>query len=76
MLVVPPLLVALQLAGGASAGALPVVINTWAFRKAAETGAPAGDRAGGGTQGRAVPIAPSLLLLRGRRWALGVDAGL
>lgn len=47
MLVVPLLLVALQLAGGASAGALPVVINTWAFRKAAETGAPAGDRAGG-----------------------------
>lgn len=44
------LLIALQLAGpcGAAATALPVVINTWAFRKATETGVPAG-------RGRAVP---------------------
>ncbi|XP_042664070.1 N(4)-(beta-N-acetylglucosaminyl)-L-asparaginase [Tyto alba] len=31
------LLVVLQVAGAASAAALPVAINTWAFRKAAET---------------------------------------
>ncbi|KAM9236952.1 N(4)-(beta-N-acetylglucosaminyl)-L-asparaginase isoform 2-T2 [Leptosomus discolor] len=37
MAVAPLLLVVLQLAGAASAAALPVVINTWAFRKAAET---------------------------------------
>ncbi|XP_054680264.1 N(4)-(beta-N-acetylglucosaminyl)-L-asparaginase isoform X3 [Grus americana] len=37
MMVVPLLLVVLQLAGATSAAALPVVINTWAFRKAAET---------------------------------------
>ncbi|XP_075005396.1 N(4)-(beta-N-acetylglucosaminyl)-L-asparaginase isoform X2 [Calonectris borealis] len=36
-LAAPLLLVVLQLAGAASAAALPVVINTWAFRKAAET---------------------------------------
>ncbi|XP_014800970.1 PREDICTED: N(4)-(beta-N-acetylglucosaminyl)-L-asparaginase [Calidris pugnax] len=35
--VAPLLLVALQLAGAASAAGLPLVINTWAFRKAAET---------------------------------------
>lgn len=42
------LLVVLQLAGSCGAGstaALPVVINTWAFRKATETGAPAGGSA-------------------------------
>ncbi|NWH66919.1 ASPG asparaginase, partial [Geococcyx californianus] len=33
----PFLLGALQLAGAASAAALPMVINTWAFRKAADT---------------------------------------
>ncbi|XP_037255281.1 N(4)-(beta-N-acetylglucosaminyl)-L-asparaginase isoform X2 [Falco rusticolus] len=37
MVVAPFLLVLLQLVGAASAAALPVVINTWAFRKAAET---------------------------------------
>lgn len=43
------LLIALQLAGpcGAAGTALPVVINTWAFRKATETGVPAG-RGGAG----------------------------
>lgn len=63
-MVAPLLLVVFQLAGAASAAALPVVINTWAFRKAAETGAPAGGRAGAGGAGqgragqcRSVPIA-------------------
>ncbi|KAM6269674.1 N(4)-(beta-N-acetylglucosaminyl)-L-asparaginase isoform 2-T2 [Porphyrio hochstetteri] len=37
MMVALFLLAVLQLAGAASATALPVVINTWAFRKAAET---------------------------------------
>lgn len=64
MVIAPLLLSALQLPGAAaSAAALPVVINTWAFRKAAETGAPAGERVG---QGRWV-FPPLLLLLRGRR---------
>ncbi|KAM9663223.1 N(4)-(beta-N-acetylglucosaminyl)-L-asparaginase [Morphnus guianensis] len=36
-MVAPLLLVVFQLVGAASAAALPVVINTWAFRKAAET---------------------------------------
>lgn len=80
-MVAPLLLVVFQLAGAASAAALPVVINTWAFRKAAETGAPAGGRAGpgGAGQGRAVPFCAdrsvlprcSLLQLRSRRGARG-----
>lgn len=80
-MVAPLLLVVFQLAGAASAAALPVVINTWAFRKAAETGAPAGGRAGAGGagQGRAVPFCAdrsvlprcSLLQLRSRRGARG-----
>uniref|UniRef100_A0A8D0FFG7 N(4)-(Beta-N-acetylglucosaminyl)-L-asparaginase n=1 Tax=Strix occidentalis caurina TaxID=311401 RepID=A0A8D0FFG7_STROC len=37
MIVAFLLLVVLQLAGATSAAALPVAINTWAFRKAAET---------------------------------------
>ncbi|XP_071599328.1 N(4)-(beta-N-acetylglucosaminyl)-L-asparaginase isoform X2 [Heliangelus exortis] len=37
VLVAPLLFVLLQVAGAASAAALPLVINTWAFRKAAET---------------------------------------
>lgn len=48
MVVVSLLLVVLQPAGAALAAALPVVINTWAFRKAAETGAPVGGRVGRG----------------------------
>lgn len=42
----------LRPAGAASAAALPVVINTWAFRTAAETGVPAGSRAAAGRVGR------------------------
>lgn len=56
-------LIALQLVGpcGVAGAALPLVINTWAFRKATETGVLAGE-GGWGSAGRWV------LVLRNGRW--------
>lgn len=54
------LLAVLMPKGAASAGALPLVINTWAFRTAADTGVRWGraERAGGAVLCCAVSAAP------------------